>query len=282
MPHPWTDLLDCLDLRYRPTGPRSPAPEDGGRRRETLTVYEGAGQQLDDGWLYGGQVLAQTVRAAQQACPGKAVKSLHVLFTHEGKGDAPVFYVVQRQQEGRSFAALTVTARQKREVVATATVSMHLPEDGPARQTDPSLPPLPGAAHATALPLLPWETRATADLDAPDPAPPDYDLWMRTPAAAPELYPALLAYASDLHPIGTALRPLPGVSQTGNGTAFTSATMTHSLWFHRPFRTDDWLLLRHHSPLVAHGRCFGRGDVFTGDGALVASFAQEGLLRFRP
>jgi acyl-CoA thioesterase len=65
------------------------------------------------------------------------------------------------------------------------------------------------------------------------------------------------------------------------GTVFTSAVTSHTIWFHRPFRTDDWLLLRQHSPVLAHGRCFGRGDVLAEDGPLVASYAQEALLRFR-
>jgi acyl-CoA thioesterase-2 len=103
---------------------------------------------------------------------------------------------------------------------------------------------------------------------------------MRTPAVAQELAPALAAYATDLTLIGTALRPMEGVGQRGNGTAFTSAVTSHTIWFHRAFRTDGWLLLRQHSPLLAHGRSFGRGDVLAEDGALVASYAQEALLRF--
>jgi acyl-CoA thioesterase-2 len=104
---------------------------------------------------------------------------------------------------------------------------------------------------------------------------------MRTPTADPELAPALAAYATDLTLIGTALRPLDGLSQLGNGTQFTSAVTTHTIWFHRPFTTDRWLLLRQHSPLLAHGRSFGRGDILTDDGELVASYAQEALLRLR-
>ncbi len=73
-------------------------------------------------------------------------------------------------------------------------------------------------------------------------------MWMRTPEVDPGLAPALTAYATDLTLIGTALRPLEGLAQTGNGTVFTSAVTSHTLWFHRPFRTDEWLLLRQHSP----------------------------------
>ena len=73
---------------------------------------------------------------------------------------------------------------------------------------------------------------------------------------------------------------MDGVGQRDNGTAFTSAVTSHTIWFHRPFRTDGWLLLRQHSPLLAHGRSFGRGDMLSDDGILVASDAQEALLRF--
>lgn len=96
-----------------------------------------------------------------------------------------------------------------------------------------------------------------------------------------EFAPALTAYATDLTLIGTAFRPLEGFNQRGNGTVFTSAVTSHTIWLHRPFRTDRWLLLRQQSPVPAHGRCFGRGDILTEDGSLVASYAQEALLRFR-
>jgi acyl-CoA thioesterase-2 len=134
--------------------------------------------------------------------------------------------------------------------------------------------------HRVELDLIPWETRSTDDLNATAAGPPTFQLWMRTPAVDGELAPALTAYATDLTLIGTALRPLDGFNQRGNGTVFTSAVTSHTLWFHRPFRTDQWLQLRQHSPVLAHGRCFGRGDVLCDNGSLVASYAQEALLRF--
>ncbi|MFI2557050.1 acyl-CoA thioesterase [Nocardia farcinica] len=285
MPDLWTDLLACLDLRLTSTAPAtdSVAPRlDSIDRGTKLSVFEGVNQQLDYHRLFGGQILAQFVRAASFACPDKAVKSVHVVFAREGKTDAPLHYVVQYQHQGRSFAALTIVARQKGDVVATATVSMHAVEDGRAHQTYPDVPPVLSDEHRVHLDLIPWETRSREDLDDTAAGAPDHDLWMRTPAVGQELAPALVAYATDLNLIGTALRPLDGIGQRGNGSDFTSATTSHTVWFHRPFRTDDWLLLRHHSPVLAHGRCFGRGDVLTEDGTLVASFAQEALLRFRP
>jgi acyl-CoA thioesterase-2 len=153
-------------------------------------------------------------------------------------------------------------------------------EDGPEHQEVRDVPAVLGPEHRVALDLIPWETRTTVDLNTTTTGPPQFEFWMRTPAVDDGLAPALAAYATDLTLIGTALRPMDGASQRGNGTTFTSAVTSHTIWFHRPFRTDDWLLLRQHSPLLAHGRSFGRGDMLTEDGMLVASYTQEALLRF--
>jgi acyl-CoA thioesterase-2 len=262
----WRDLLDCLDLR-------EVVPS---------AVFEGRNQRLSYHRVFGGQVLAQVVRAAGGACPDKTVKSLHAVFARAGRTDEPIRYEVTRAHEGGTFATLTVVARQTAGVVATAAVSMHTAEDGPDRQTLPGMPARPGPQRRVAIELLPWETRTASDLDSPEVAAPELDLWMRTEPVGPQPAPALIAYGTDLTLIGTALLPLDGVSQRDAGTAFTSAVTSHTVWFHRPSRTDDWLLLRQQAPIMAHGRCFGRGDVRTESGALVASYAQEALLRFRP
>lgn len=260
----WTDLLDCLVLK--PVGDQA---------------YEGRSQQLPYHRLYGGQLLAQFVQAACLTAPGKAVKSLHTVFVREGSSEEPVRYTTDCPHQGRSFATVRLEAAQGHRTVAVATASMHTWEDGPDRQTAAPLPDLPGPEHALSLDLLPFQARSHADLDAPAVGPPTLDLWLRTPPVAPELGPALLAYATDLTLIGTALRPVDGLSQRDAGGAFASAVTSHTVWFHRPLRTDDWLLLRQRSPLAAHGRAYGLGDVLSRQGALTAAFAQEALLRFR-
>ena len=257
----WSDLLDCLDLTPCGTG-----------------SFEGRSQQLTYHRLFGGQLLAQFVRAAALSCPDKAVKSLHVVFARAGHTGEPVRYDVTRHHEGGTFATLSIVARQPGDAIATASVSMHAAEDGLDHQTATDVPPVPDAR--VELDLIPWETRSLADLDVRAKAAPEVDVWMRTPPVDARLAPALTAYATDLTLIGTALRHVDGVGQRDAGAAFTSAVTTHTLWFHRPYRTDEWLLFRQHSPLLAHGRCFGRGDVFTAGGELVASYAQEALLRF--
>ncbi|MBH0123498.1 acyl-CoA thioesterase [Rhodococcus sp. NPDC003382] len=274
MPDLWNDLLACLELRADASAdlPDSDTPA-------TSAVFEGTNQQLEYHRLFGGQLLGQFVRAAEAACPTKRIKSLHALFPREGKASEPVRYEVTRQHEGRSFATLSIVASQSSGVIGTASVSMHVGEDGPELQTVESVPPVLGENDRARVDLIPWEIRTTEDLNSYESSPPEYEMWMRTPEVDPALAPALTAYATDLTLIGTALRPLEGLAQTGNGTVFTSAVTSHTLWFHRPFRTDEWLLVRQHSPLIAHGRCFGRGDVLDEKGTLVASFAQEALLR---
>jgi len=268
----WDDLLSCLELRD---------VTDASAREASALVLQGDNLHLSYHRLFGGQLLAQFAGAASLTAPGKAVKSLHALFPREGLSDEPVRYEVTRHHEGGTFATLTIVARQSKGVIATASVSMHAAEDGRDLQTIAPVKELPEADAQVELGLIPWETRSAASLDSPEAGHPEFSLWMRTPAVGQEHAAALAAYATDLTLIGTALRPVDGVSQGDAGKAFTSAVTSHTVWFHRPFRTDEWLLLRQHSPLLAHGRCFGRGDILTADGALVASYAQEALLRFR-
>ncbi|MQY18690.1 acyl-CoA thioesterase [Nocardia macrotermitis] len=267
MPDLWSDLLACLELSTRSS-------------LDDETVFEGANQQLEYYRVFGGQLLGQFVRAAALSCPHKSVKSVHALFAREGRTDEPIRYRVRRHHEGRSFATVSIVAEQDSGVAATASLSMHAPEAGPERQSVPAPAALLGDEHKVEWGLLPWETRAAADLDDSASGPPEFEFWMRTPQVSPELAPAILAYATDLNLIGTALRPLEGIRQSGNGTAFRSAVTSHSLWFHREFRTDEWLLLRQDSPIMSGARCFGRGDVLTEDGQLVASYAQEAMVRF--
>jgi acyl-CoA thioesterase-2 len=263
----WTDLLACLDLGSHPADGPDP-------------VFEGRNQELSYHRIFGGQLLAQFVQAARLAGPGKAVKSVHVQFPRAGRTDEPVRYRVRRHHDGATFASLGIVAEQAKGVIATAAVALHAEEGGPVHQSVPAVSAPLGEEHHAELDLLPWETRTSADLDSPTAGPPELELWMRTPPVAPELAPAIAAYATDLTLIGTALRPLDGIGQRDAGRAFTSAVTGHTLWFHRPFRTDGWLLLRQHAPLLAGGRGFGRGDVLTADGDLVASYAQESLVRF--
>ncbi|MEV6218593.1 acyl-CoA thioesterase domain-containing protein [Nocardia sp. NPDC051833] len=270
------DLMTCLDLREPDPRAGHTAPSPPGAASRMLT---GANQQLPHRRLFGGQLLAQFVRAAHVHAPDRSIKSLHALFTREGRTEDPVTYLIDPVHLGRSFGALTVSAWQGDRTIATCAISLHSDEDGPAYQPDHPALSAPGPEHRVEIELLPWDTRATSTPDDGD-AGADFDLWMRLPGNDSGVRAALLAYASDLHVIATALRSFPGIDHHGNGRDFTSATTSHTLWFHHPMPTDGWLLLRHRPALVGRGRCYGQGDVFGEDGTLIASFAQESLLRF--
>ena len=139
MPDLWSDLLTCLDPHPVPSG-------DTGQERsdENLTEFEGRNQQLEYHRVFGGQLLGQFIRIASATCPDKAVKSQHVVFTREGRADEPIRYQATRHHEGRSFATVTITARQSRGVVATSAICMHAQEDGPERQTVDEVPAVLG------------------------------------------------------------------------------------------------------------------------------------------
>jgi len=260
----WDDLISCLDLAEAPGG-----------------AFLGKNLPLDYHRLFGGQLLAQFAVIGSRACPGKSLKSMHVLFPREGTSEEPVRYEVARHSDGRSFASLTILARQAKGVIGTASVSLHGAEEGRSVQSVAPVREAPGDSGAVSIGLLPFETRASADLNAREAAAPEFRLWFRTPETDPGLAQALAAYTTDLTLIGTALRAVDGVSQADAQQAFASAVTSHTIWFHRPFKTSDWLLLRQHSPILAHGRAFGRGDILTADGSLVASYAQESLVRFK-
>jgi acyl-CoA thioesterase-2 len=253
--------------------------------------FTGANLELDYHRVFGGQILGQTLLAATAAADGKQVKSLVQLFPREGNSALPMVYGVTKHQEGRTFATTGVVATQtddsgREKPVSVATLSLHTPEQGSVRQDAAPSVGSPDDAALEDLGMIPWETRIVdgVDLSARDAGPATYGFWMRTPTVpdAPELHQALLAHATDLTVIGTALRPAEGLSQADTMTKFHSAVTSHSLWFHQPFRVDEWLLVHQHSPVLAGGRAYGRGDVWTEDGRLVASFAQESMIRMLP
>jgi acyl-CoA thioesterase-2 len=266
------DLRACLELTETAPG-----------------AYSGDNLALDYHRVFGGQILAQGILAATSASgakegtQGKEVKSLTQLFPREGHADSPMLYGVTKHQEGRTFASTSVVATQGEKTVSVATLSLHTPEDGSLRQDEAPDAGKPDAATLTDLGMIPWETRVVdgVDLAVRDVGPASYRFWMRTPSLpdAPALHQALLAYATDLTIIGTALRPADGLSQADSMTRFHSAVTSHSLWFHQPLRVDEWLLIDQSSPVVAGSRAFGRGDVWSLDGRLVASFAQESMIR---
>ncbi|MFL6206694.1 MAG: acyl-CoA thioesterase [Acidimicrobiales bacterium] len=242
------------------------------------------GQNLDIGYhrVFGGQILAQVVTAAAQASPDKVVKSLHILFPREGDTGKPMRYRVAKLQDGRTFGTTEVVADQDGKVISAAVLSMHAEEEGLHRTDVPPAVGPPEDAATADLGMIPWDTRIVGGVDLSDTAagPAQLEWWSKAGPVdgGTSVHQALLAHATDLTIIGTALRPFDGVSQADTMVTLHTAVTSHTLWFHQPFRVDGWLLLTQHSPVVANGRAFGRGDVYAGN-ELVASFAQESMVR---
>jgi acyl-CoA thioesterase-2 len=265
------NLIDRMTLR------------DAGENR-----FEGDNLELDYRRVFGGQILAQTIAALRQCAAGKSLKSLWQQFPREGDVALAMTYDVTVHQAGRTFATLGVQATQQGKLISVAAASLHAPEDGLGHPAEMPAVPGPDAARPVAIDMIPWELRVIgdADLNTPEVHPPRYQWWMRTPSVtdlgaddSDWTHQALLAHATDLTVIGTALLPVDGLSQADTGTKFHSAVTSHTLWFHQSFRMDEWVLVDQHSPVLAGSRGWGRGDVWTQDGRLVASFAQESMIR---
>ncbi|HYF46906.1 MAG TPA: acyl-CoA thioesterase domain-containing protein [Acidimicrobiales bacterium] len=233
------------------------------------------------GVVFGGQLLAQSVAAALLGNEDKRVKTLHTIFARGASPDAPLEVVVDRMHAGRAFASSTVTISQGDRLCTRSLVLLTADEDDFIQHADPA----PGLAPpADADDDGAWEVRVVDDVDVSDPdqtGPPDLDVWVRFPGAPddPGVDQALLAFASDGFLIGTAMRPHAGVGIAQAHVTVTTGVVSHTLTFHERFAARDWLLLSHHSPHAGHGRSYGRADVFTPGGALVASYVQDGMIR---
>jgi len=263
------EMLDCLDVE-----------------RADDHTYLGANYPFAARRVFGGQVLAQGIRCLAASVPSKQVKSFTQHFTREGDVDQRIEYTVDVIHEGRTFGAATVRASQGDRVIGLLSASLHAPEAGPERFA--AAPDLsgPDEAEPVDLRVMPWELRLARGGSLTDPAvrEPRFAFWMRAPELASGsdqwLHQALLAHASEPTLIGTALFPVDGISQADAQVRFTSAVTTHSMWFHTEVDLRQWLLIDQHSPVMSGSRVFGRSDIWSEDGRLVASATQESLVRF--
>jgi acyl-CoA thioesterase len=238
--------------------------------------------------VFGGQILAQAVSAACRTVPNKQLKNLHTVFARGGSPDQPLEFDVQPLQQGRSFASLSIAIRQGDRLCAQSTALLHDPEPDLIRYRSSSpqvSPPQETAARPGSHDW--WEVRVVDDVDLYDPdavGPPRLDVWSRFIGAPDEPFAsqALLAFASDGFLIATAMRPHKGVGQSMSHRSISTSVVAQTLSFHEPFGADEWLLLQHESPYAGRGRSFGRADVFAEDGRLVASYAQENMIRSFP
>lgn len=262
------------------------------------------GRQQNDGTgrVFGGQAIAQALGAARRTVPGdRHTHSLHCYFLRSGCDDQPIEFRVKRDLDGRSFSNRRVVASQNGEPILNLTASFQVPQDGPAHQFA-QMPDVPqpedlisdtvyrqqaaqslpdGPIRRLMLRPRPIEFRSVEPRDWLDPQSraPVSHCWFRTVAGMPDDQPihrAVLAYASDFQLLGTALQPHGLSYALGQVKA---ASLDHAIWFHGPFRADDWLLYQVESPWSGLARGFGRGQIFTRDGRLVASVVQEGMIR---
>ncbi len=285
MPSPVTELVDLLALE-----------------RLENNLFRGQSRDIGTKYVFGGQVLGQSLSAAQATIDAEHPRdahSLHAYFLRAGDIEAPIIYQVDRTRDGGSFSVRRVTAIQHGQVIFFAAASFHKQEEGVTHQLSmPEVPRPDDLPNAEAVPdgvlaTLPtkvqrWLDRAgpfefrhvyPRDELNPPKRPPYQQVWFRLAERigdAPELHRAMLAYASDFHLLGTANFP-HGISYYQPGVQM--ASLDHALWFHRPFRADDWLLYSIDSPSAQDARGLARGQIFDAQGRLVASTAQEGMVR---
>ena len=278
------DLLELLDL-------------------EQIEANLFRGVSPSEGWqrVYGGQVLGQALMAASRtvADASRTAHSLHGYFLRPGDTTIPIIYKVDRIRDGKSFTTRRVVALQKGRAIFNMAASFQVAEAGLEHQFDmPQVKP-PEACQSYAQLRARYAEDIPADYKAsvtrpqpidmrfaepfnefrPEKMPPFRHCWIKTVDTMPadaRLHQCLLAYASDMTLIDTAARP-HGVAWTDDN--FQVASLDHAMWFHRPFRTDEWLLYAQDSPFAGGGRGLSRGSLYSQSGQLIASVAQEGLMR---
>ena len=276
------DLLDLLELE--------PLEEN---------LFRGVSPDEDRQRVFGGQVAAQALVAAGRTVdPDRPVHSLHAYFLRPGDPNIPIVFEVDRIRDGHSFTTRRVVAIQHGRAIFNLQASFQIVEIGPDHSAE--MPPVPGPDE---LPTFreriessldrfgpettewlirerPIESRPVDDPHwiAPSPRPAAQDVWIRANGELPDdplVHACVVAYASDLTLLDTATLP-HAIGYSGN---FMMASLDHAMWFHRPFRADEWLLYHQLSPSASGARGLALGHVFRRDGDIVVTVMQEGLIR---
>jgi acyl-CoA thioesterase-2 len=287
MPSAVQEVLDILDL-------------------EPLEVNLFRGRSPQSRWqrVFGGQVIGQALVAACRTVEDVTARpphSLHAYFLLGGDPKVPIIYEVDRIRDGKSFTTRNVKAIQHGHAIFSMSVSFHLSEPGLTHQVKMPVVPKPDELPSDEelkdriYPLLPEPARRYYERERPIEFRPvefsrylgeksengRFDIWIRATGRLPDepaIHQCVLAYASDMMLLDAALIPH---GRSVFSEDIMAASLDHALWFHRPFRADEWLLYSQDSPSLADSRGFSRGLIFASDGTLVASVAQEGLLRQR-
>jgi len=239
--------------------------------------------------IFGGLVIGQALMAAYRTVEARVCHSLHCYFIRPGDPAVPILYEVDRSRDGKSFTTRRVTAIQHGCQIFNLAASFEVEVPGFDHQDlMPSVPPAAEAPDSgfddgRSRPIeMRWVGGERWSESPPAPAPPEQNVWMRAVAPLPDdvaIQQAALAYASDMSLLSTALRP-HGVNWHTPG--FQTASLDHAIWFHRRSNFNDWHLYAQKSPSASGSRGFNIGEIFNADGRLIASTAQEGLMRLRP
>lgn len=265
------------------------------------TKFQGHSQDLGFAKLFGGQVIGQSLSAASQTLSQRTPHSLHAYFLRPGDANHPIQFDVEKVRDGRTFSVRRVIASQFQKPILAMTASFQLSEEGMEHQE--AMPNVPGPDnlepelklfrdHAEEIPEH-VRSQFTADrpieyriVEAQNPFRPRHGIakrhmWIRSTAALPDnplVHQSMLAYTTDYGFLETALMP-HGISIAH--PKLQIASLDHAIWFHQPFRLDDWLLYVADSPSAGGARGYVRGQIFDRDGRLVASTSQEGLIRLQ-
>ncbi|HEX4410374.1 MAG TPA: acyl-CoA thioesterase II [Xanthobacteraceae bacterium] len=273
---------------------------------ETLELNLFRGRSPQSSWqrVFGGQVIGQALVAACRTVDDVAARpphSLHAYFLIGGDPKVPIIYEVDRIRDGKSFCTRRVVAIQHGHAIFSLTVSFQFQEEGLSHQYPmPDVPKPDTLPDETQMrehvwPRMPEPVRRYYERERPIELRPvefnrylgeplkdgRFHVWVRATGRLPDepaIHQCVLAYASDMTLLDAALIPH---GRTVFSEDIMAASLDHALWFHRPFRADEWLLYAQDSPNLAASRGFSRGSIFSADGTLIASVAQEGLLRMR-
>jgi acyl-CoA thioesterase-2 len=253
--------------------------------RLEINIFRGVSRDIGSAQVFGGQVLGQALRAASNTVePDRLAHSLHAYFLRRGDFNAPIIYFVDRSRDGFSFTNRRVTAIQHGEQIFHMAASFQTEQAGVEHQTQMPDVPSPESLAPTAL-ISHVRADALPHYDAPfefrmvQTSEPVHHMWIRAVDALPDdevLHRCLLAYVSDFHLLNAATLPHAKLFESGRKV---TASIDHAMWFHRPIRLDQWFLCSNVSPSASGARGFARGSVYTREGVLAASTAQEGLVR---
>jgi len=262
-------------------------------------IFRGDSRDIGSPQVFGGQVIGQALSAAQNTVVDRVAHSLHAYFLRRGDVNAPIIYEVDRSRDGGSFSNRRVVAIQHGRPILNLAASFQTPEDGLAHQvempdvagpeglqdlTDVArgmLEHIPSKMRRFFTDKRPFEFRYVepVNFEIPEKLPPKKHIWIRAVDTLPDnpvLHQNLLTYVSDYELLGTATLPHGLLFTRGN---IIMASLDHALWFHGDVKMDEWLLYAMDSPSSSGARGLTRGQLFTQDGRLVASTAQEGLMR---